>query len=298
MKPTVGIVTVLYNSDDVVEDFFASLALQSDVDFKLYVIDNSAARTALEHCRALADRLGIAAEFIFNGQNRGVAAGNNQGIGMALRDGCRYVLLSNNDTHFPAGTVAELLRALHEGELVVTPKILYHGAENLIWYAGGRIDVWTMRTPHHGKLSVDRGQYDSASYTAYASTCFLILDAGVFARVGLMDEHYFVYYDDTDFMWRLTRAGIRIRYAPSAVVYHKVSTSTGGELSPFTLYYTNRNRIYFIRKNLKGAQRLGALSYTLITRLFQSARLPSPLARRLWAGVKDGLKSPAAANAD
>ena len=296
MQPIVGIVTVLYNSDDVIEDFFASLGRQRDVAFKLYVIDNSPSSAALDRCRAFAVELDISAEFVFNGANLGVAKGNNQGIELALRDGCPYVLLSNNDTEFAEGTIGELIRALQRGESVATPKILYHGAQNLIWYAGGRIDAWTMRTPHLGQLAPDRGQYDVARHTGYAPTCFLLIDSAVFRRIGLMDERYFVYYDDTDFVWRLTRAGIAIQYVPSATVQHKVSTSTGGELSPFTLYYTNRNRIYFIRKNFHGLKRAGALSYALLTRLPQTVRLPWPLAKRLWAGVKDGLALPV--NAD
>jgi GT2 family glycosyltransferase len=290
MNNTIGIVTVLYDSEDVVDDFFISLARQTDVAFRLYVVDNSATQTALDRCRALARDHVITAEFVFNNANVGVAKGNNQGIAMARRDGCRYVLLANNDTEFAAGTLSALLRPLLDGESVATPKILYHGPERLVWYAGGRIDAWTMRTPHIGMHDVDAGQFDAPCHTDYAPTCFLLLDVAVFERIGVMDERYFVYYDDTDFVWRLTHAGWRIRYVPDAMVQHKVSSSTGGECSPFTLYYTNRNRIYFIRKNFIGVHKAIALGYVLLTRLLNAARLSKPQAGRLWAGVKDGLR--------
>lgn len=287
-----GIVTVLYQGEDVVEGFFASLSRQGDVAFKLYVVDNSPTPATLDRCRILATQFGIDTEFVFNGANLGVAKGNNQGVEMALRDRCRYVLLANNDVEFEAGTLSSLLRPLRQGERVSTPKILYHGPQQLIWYAGGRIDTWTMRTPHIGMRRPDRGQYDQAGYTGYAPTCFLMLDAEVFARVGLMDERYFVYYDDTDFMWRLSRHGVRVRYCPDAMVSHKVSTSTGGGTSPFTVYYSNRNRLFFIRKNFTGLRKLVALTYALLTRLPIAASLPRPVAARLWAGVKDGLLLP------
>lgn len=290
---TIGIVTVLYQSDDVVADFFASLALQSDVDFKLYVIDNSPKPVALEHCKQLAAKYGIAAEFVFNDANLGVAKGNNQGIELALRDGCRYVLLANNDTEFGSGTLAALLAPMRENETVITPKLLYPGPERLIWYAGGRIDSWTMRTPHIGMLQPDRGQYDQVQYTDYAPTCFLLIDAKLFATIGLMDERYFVYYDDTDFIWRLRQSKVRIRMVSSAIVIHKVATSTGGARSPFTVYFSNRNRIYFIRKHFHGLRRFVALSYTLLTRIPSALRLPKPVAARLWAGIRDGFKAPA-----
>jgi GT2 family glycosyltransferase len=149
-----------------------------------------------------------------------------------------------------------------------------------------------MLTPHIGMLCADGSRFDTPGYTSYAPTCFMLLDSTVFARVGLMDERYFVYYDDSDFVWRMNGAGLRIRYVPQSVVRHKVSTSTGGDRSPFTLYYTSRNRIFFIRKNLRGLKRAFALTYVLTTRLVNAARLPKPLASRLWAGVKDGLRMP------
>jgi GT2 family glycosyltransferase len=290
MNDIVGIVTVLYNSDVVLADFFASLARQQDVAFKLYVIDNSPTPSGLERCRALAAELGIDAELVFNNHNGGVAKGNNQGIELALRDGCRWILLSNNDIEFAAGTISRLLEPVRAGETAATPKILYHGPEQLVWYAGGKIDAWRMLTPHTGMLCADSSQFDTSGYTGYAPTCFMLLDSSVFARVGLMDERYFVYYDDSDFIWRMHRAGLRIRYVPQSVVQHKVSTSTGGDRSPFTLYYTSRNRIFFIRKNLRGLQRVVALVYVLVTRAVNAARLPKPLAGRLWAGVRDGIR--------
>jgi GT2 family glycosyltransferase len=290
MKDIVGIVTVLYNSDTVLPDFFASLARQRDVALKLYVIDNSPSRSGTERCRALAAESGIDAELVFNDHNAGVAKGNNQGIALARRDGCRWILLANNDVEFAAGTIGALLDAVRGGETAATPKILYHGPQQLVWYAGGKIDPWRMLTPHTGMRCADRGQFDTPGYTGYAPTCFMLLDSSVFARVGLMDERYFVYYDDSDFVWRMNRAGLRIRYVPQAVVQHKVSTSTGGDRSPFTLYYISRNRIFFVRKNLRGLQRAVALTYVVATRLINAARLPKPLAGRLLAGIMDGLR--------
>jgi hypothetical protein len=107
-----------------------------------------------------------------------------------------------------------------------------------------------------------------------------------------MDEQYFVYYDDTDFVWRLAQLGIRIRFVAAAVVLHKVSSSTGGGDSPFSVYYTNRNRVYFARKNLRGLQRLTALSYILIGRLARLGRLERSIAARGWLGVKHGFQLP------
>lgn len=284
----IGIVTVLYNSDDVLPDFFASLAAQEGVRYRLYVIDNSATDSGLQISRELAARHGIEAVFVFNNANVGVARGNNQGIDLALAGGCTHVLLANNDTAFEPATVRKLLEALGPDELVSTPKIMYHDEPKLLWYGGGSIDALTMRTPHFGMKQRDVGQFDQLTHVGYAPTCFMMIGAAVFSRVGRMDEQFFVYYDDTDFVWRMARAGIRIRYVPASVVLHKVSTSTGGERSPFTLYYTNRNRVYFIRKNLQGWRKFVALAYMLATRVPRLGLLPRALGKRGWRGVYDG----------
>jgi GT2 family glycosyltransferase len=286
----IGIVTVLYNSDEVLPDFFTSLAAQDGVRFRLYVIDNSATDSGSQLSREFAARHGIDAAVVFNGANAGVARGNNQGIEMALADGCTHVLLANNDTAFEPATVRRLLDALGQDDLVSTPKIMYHDEPELLWYGGGRIDALTMRTPHFGMKQRDSGQFDHQTHVGYAPTCFMMIAADVFSRVGRMDEQFFVYYDDTDFVWRMARAGIGIRYVPESVVLHKVSTSTGGERSPFTLYYTNRNRVYFIRKNLHGWRKVAALSYMLATRMPRLGLLPPTLGRRGWRGISDGFK--------
>jgi GT2 family glycosyltransferase len=285
----VGIVTVLYNSDDVLPEFFSSLAAQQGVRYRLYVIDNSATDSGCRISRELAARHGVdPMVVVFNNANVGVARGNNQGIDLALADGCTHVLLANNDTVFGPDTIRKLLDALAGGELVSTAKLMYHDEPELLWYGGGRFDPLTLRTPHFGQRQRDTGQFDRLTHVGYAPTCFMMVAAEVFERVGRMDEQYFVYYDDTDFVWRMARLGIRIRYAPEAVVLHKVSTSTGGERSPFTIYYSNRNRVYFIRKNLHGWRRFAALAYLLATRLPRLGLLPPELGKRGWRGVSDG----------
>ena len=295
--PFIGIVTVLYNADEVLPDFFASLAAQEGIRYRLYVIDNGSTGSGTALSEQLAREHGIDAVCVFNDANLGVAKGNNQGIERALADGCTHVLLSNNDTAFGPRTVIGLLDAMRAtGSVAATPKIMIHSRPEMIWYAGGHISGLMTKTPHYGEYTIDTGRFDQQQYTGYAPTCFMLLERRVFDVVGMMDERYFVYYDDTDFVWRMARAGIRIRYVPESVVLHKVSTSTGGERSPFTVYYANRNRIYFIRKNMRGMQAIAALAYVLLTRIPSALALPRPVASRLWAGVRDGFQLPTTPN--
>ena len=122
-------------------------------------------------------------------------------------------------------------------------------------------------TPNIGILQKDKGQFDYNSVVPMASTCFMLIDARIFATVGLMDESYFVYYDDTDFVWRAVHLNKeRLVYIHNSIVWHRESYCTGGGLSDFSLYYSYRNRVYFIYKHYTRVQRaislfLNAINY-------------------------------------
>lgn len=288
-SPLIGIVTVLYRSDSVLPDFLKSLAAQRDANFKLYVIDNSEKDTGCVISSELAALHGLNADIVFNNENVGVARGNNQGIEMALGNGCDYVLLANNDTDFPdADVIAGLVRHTERASaLAAVPKITYHGT-NRIWCAGGRFSPLTATTPHVGDRKEDRGQFDEEMFTEYAPTCFMLLHKSIFKTIGMMDEKYFVYYDDSDFVWRMRHAGIGLLYVPTSSVAHKVAVSTGGNESPFSLFYTARNRVYFSRKHLAPVHRAIAIAYAIVTLTLKCVKF-SPAARSsVFKGLKAG----------
>jgi GT2 family glycosyltransferase len=290
-KPVVGVVTVLYQSDDVLEDFFASLQVQEGVSLKLYVSDNSATDSGSVLAKALGEHSGIDTQIVFNNANAGVARGNNQGIAMALADGCEYVLLANNDVEFrdPA-TISKLVIPLSQGASFASiPKIFYHGT-NRIWCAGGSFSPLKAITTHIGEGDDDRGQFDAPAFTEYAPTCFMMLHHSVFERVGMMDEKYFVYYDDADFVWRMNHQNIHLLYVPVAQVAHKVSFSTGGGESPFSLFYCTRNRLYFSRKNLGFPRSLIAQSYSLLAMLVKYPRFTPAGRKSVLRGIAAGMR--------
>lgn len=289
----VGVVTVLYNSESVLPGFFESLARERTARFRLYVVDNSPTSSGVELARALAVERGIDAVFVRNPENAGIAKANNQGVALARADQCQFVLLTNNDIEFPAGVIPQLIQdCVQLGVSAATPKIYYHGTRNLLWYAGGRITRWLMLVEHFGMGQTDRGQFEEAGSVEFAPACFLLLRTDIFSAVGALDEQFFVYYEDTDFMWRMRAHGLRVAYDPAAVVEHKVSTLTGGAKSPFSLYYLNRNRIYFIRKHTHGFKKFVALTFALGTRVVRTAMYPHREGSHVWRGVRDGFRIP------
>jgi GT2 family glycosyltransferase len=293
---TVGIVTVTYNSASVLEEFFDSLFAQDHADFVLYVVDNAsrdATRTAVE-ARAGDPRV----RPIWNDDNTGIARGNNIGIERALADGCDQVLLLNNDTVFGPGLLSGLRRALAAvGADMVVPKTYYHDAPTRIWCAGGALQRWRgYNVRHHGFGAIDRGHYDRPRRIDYAPTCCLLAARSVFERVGLMDEKFFVYCDDTDFCIRARRAGVSMWYVPEPVLWHKVSSLTGGT-SDFSLRMLTRGRTYLMRKHAPAwtlPYHYTALHLEMMARMVVKGERPKDFRAR-ERGFREGLGIPLAA---
>ncbi len=287
--PKIGLVTVLYNGVELLEGFYKSLGSQTYKNIVLYVVDNSPDNIALDVAQCLSNKYNIESEFINNNDNFGVAKGNNQGIRSALKAGCDYVLLLNNDIEFAKDTIHLLLAYSYENnESIIVPKILYYGT-NIIWMAGGYISKLKATTPHRGDGEIDNGQYNEIEYINYAPTCFILIKKEVFSNIGCMDESYFVYYDDTDFIYRANQRGYKVVYFPKASIEHKVSSSTGGSESAFSIYYGTRNRLYFIRKNLPLFYQIISFVFFFATRPWKFLCYSKDNRKEMIKGIKDGL---------
>ena len=265
----IGVVTVTYQSGKVLEPFLACCAQQEGVAWKLYVVDNA----SKDATHDILSRHAVPwMQVVLNAQNLGVAEGNNQGIRAALEDGCSHVLLINNDVEFPPSLFRDMLASLqrHQAQ-ALTPRIVYHDEPHVDWFNGGRFQyAWGPDARH--VEPTDPAQRQQVRAIGYAPTCCMLVEASVFARVGLMDPAYFVYWDDTDFCLRMLRAGQRLVCDPGISMSHKVSSLTGGLSSDFFIRHHHRNQVYYVRKHFG----LGVLAYTLAASVLK-AMLRVPL---------------------
>jgi len=248
-----------------------SIIAQSHENYVLFVVDSGSKDDTLTLVASCSDpRI----ETILNSQNVGVAEGNNQGIKASQAAGCDLVLLINNDIECDEDLLEKLIRGLdeHNADMIV-PKTMYFDEPDKIWCAGGYFDALRgFVSGHYGFQQTDRGQFDQPRAIQYAPTCCMLIKRHVFDIVGIMDARYFVYFDDTDFCFRAYRAGVKLMYLPSAVLYHKVGSLTSGDQSPFTFEYMNRNRAYFIGKNLPPAARIYSIVFSELSYVLRFLR--------------------------
>lgn len=244
----IGIVTVLYNSAPVLKDFFETLNIQTYKNFILYVVNNNSPDNSLELVNEYSKNVFFKTVVINSKENVGVAAGNNLGIKKALEDSCAYILLSNNDIVLTPITIENLFKKHNELKADLSVSKAYYYGTNKLWLGGGYFNKIRFTGMHIGINEEDSGQYDECKEITYAPTCFMLVNSSVFKEDLLMDEKYFVYFDDTDFVYRcIFLYHKKLFYIPDSSIQHKVSCSTGDE-SDFSIRYINRNWIYFARK--------------------------------------------------
>jgi len=212
-------------------------------------------------------------------QNTGFAKGNNLGIKYGLKHKADAFLLLNNDVEVDQRFLVYLLAALKQGADIVTPKIYFapnyefHKSRyrpsqrgKVIWYAGGDFDWDNVYSRHIGIDEVDQGQFNQLKEIEFANFCSVLIKKEVFNQIGLLDEQYFLYWEDGDFSVRAKRAGFRLVYQPQSRIWHKNSGSSGAG-SKLHDYYLTRNRLLFGFKYSRWRTRL-ALIRESIKKLF------------------------------
>jgi GT2 family glycosyltransferase len=295
----IAVVIVNWNGRSLLDSCLGSIVAQTPPPELIFLVDNGSTDGSAEHVRTAWPMVTV----LETGTNLGFAGGNNVGIRAALAAGADAVLLLNNDAQLLPGALEALLSSLEQGGPRVSaaaPKILYRSAPEVIWAAGGRFDWWRGVAVDRGLNERDAGQYDRAEEVQSATACCLLVGRRAFQEIGLLDEAYFMYFEDADFSARLGRAGLTISYQPRARVLHDVFGSSGGapdRPSRLALYYSTRNRSLFIARHAPDLfRRLVAHGFTIasrIVRLLQSlAAGRGADAAAIARGLRDGYLGP------
>ncbi|MGY8987255.1 MAG: glycosyltransferase family 2 protein [Flavobacteriales bacterium] len=252
----IGLVTITYNSVDVLKGFLDSTFKQTFQNFVIYIIENNSQDNTLTLLEKYNDERIV---LIKNSENVGVAKANNQGIKLALKDGCSQVLIINNDIEFEEQLFDKMLNIQKENNCsLVVPKMMYYDNPTHIWYAGSDFVKTKGFLPiHKGMRQKDEGKFDGIFPVEYAPTCCLLVKKQVFLDVGMMDEKYFVYFDDTDFCYRVLKDGRhKLFFFSDTKFYHKVGSLTKSVekekkreyRGDFFIKQNTRNHIYFLKK--------------------------------------------------
>jgi GT2 family glycosyltransferase len=190
------------------------------------------------------------------GANLGFAGGCNVGLRYAMRQpNCAYVWLLNNDTVVDPDALSALVRRLRsrpDAGQCGSRLVHYHDTAVVETLGGERYDKWFARIRPIGGGQNVAVAADSASVEAkmsYVAGASLCVTRAFVEQIGLLDESYFLYYEELDWAAR-SRGRFTLAYADDSIVYHKVGASTGcdwngAERSATADFFVLRNRLRY-----------------------------------------------------
>lgn len=244
-EPFVSIITLNYNQTAVTCAFLESARRLHYTNYEILVCDMDSDVDPTE--QILAGNYPNT-RLLLRKENLGFAGGNNWGMSQAGGD---YFFIVNNDTEMTPDLIHHLLQPFREDEQigVTCPRIMYFDQPNIIQYAGfNPMSKLTGRTSSIGIWEEDKGQYNQSRSTHGAHGCAMMVKREVAERVGMFPEKFFLYYEEWDWSARILKAGYKIWYTATALIYHKESLSVG-KANPMKTYYHTRNRILYMRRN-------------------------------------------------
>jgi GT2 family glycosyltransferase len=192
---------------------------------------------------------------IENPENLGFAKGVNQGL---QKMDTKYILLLNPDTQIFPDTISQLVEFLEKEPKVgiVSPKVLAPN-ETLELSFGAFPTPWTeyiqrkryyqLERKESGILKWLEEQTNSALDVDWVSGVCLLTRREVIEKIGLLDEHYFMYFEDIDFCHRTKDAGWRVYYVPSSQILHDRGTGMRQNFAGIKAEY-RKSQTYYYKK--------------------------------------------------
>lgn len=233
----------------------ASLEKQTLVNFEIILVDNGSTDDSVRYIKSNYPRVRL----IELQSNVGFAAACNLGMRAAKGE---HIAVLNNDTEVSPQWLESLLNAAAENEEIgmVASKIFLDletrtlDSAGMLFYPDG---IGRQR----GRGETDEGQFDQSDIL-FPSACAALYSRKMLNDVGMFDEDFFAYCEDTDLGLRARLAGWKAVFAPQALVLHKYS-STGGKYSLFKALHVERNRIWVALKILPFSLLLRVPFYSL-----------------------------------
>lgn len=240
LPPAISVIIPNWNGAHHLPTCLDSLRCQSYPSFEVIVVDNGSTDGSLE----LLERDYPEVKVVALPENRGFAGGVNAGIRQARGE---ILAVFNNDAEADSHWLEELVDSLerHPEAGMATPKVLLFDQRDVIHTAGDFYGVDGV-PGNRGVWQRDEGQFDREEHVFGASGVAAAYRRAMLDDVGLLDEDLISYCEDVDLAWRAQLAGWKCVYVPTAVVYHKLSATGGGQIAS---YYCGRNFIYVMVKD-------------------------------------------------
>ena len=241
------VITVILNTNRRADtlDCLQSLTQSSYPNSRIMVLDNASTDGSVAAIRSAFP----AVQSLQLAENLGYAGNNNVGIKAGLEQGADWVLVLNEDTIVDPACLAELVRVGESDPRIgiVGPMVYHHGEPTIIQSAGGRLGRY-WESQHIAQNETDTQQFRAPHTVDWISGCAILVRRAVIEQVGMLDERFFYYWEETEWCLRARRGGWQILHVPQAKLWHK-GVQRDYRPKPSVAYYNTRNRLFMLQKH-------------------------------------------------
>lgn len=228
-------IVVNYNGLRWLDKFFESFKSQTDKNYEIIFVDNNSSDDSVKYVKSLKDnRINI----VPLKENKGFATGNNIGISNAKYN---HLCLINNDVWFEKSFIEKLKT----------------------FYVNNNYDVIAPNEANYDKSSKHNRNYtiDMLGHCVwidnpkdninsfYLQGICLMFNKNLYYETGGLDNDFFMYFEETDWFWRLNLLKKTYTYVPNLYIYHKGSGSTGSGIKANSFLWRNQNTLQMLLKN-------------------------------------------------
>ncbi|HUQ85182.1 MAG TPA: glycosyltransferase family 2 protein [Candidatus Limnocylindrales bacterium] len=265
MNKLISIIIINWNGEKWLRGCFRSLKKQSYPNFEIILVDNASSDNSVEFIKKYYPKTKI----INNKENIGFAGGNN--IGYKHTKG-QYILLLNNDTTVEKDFLKNFVKAFDEIPNLgsVQSKIVLMNVANKLDVVGS---YWT-----GSSFLYYYGYGKNASATKYNKSmpffsnkgASMLIKREVIEKVGLFDDDFWCYYEETDFCHRVWLAGYECWYYPKAVAHHAMGGTSLAFDNSYIQFHNFKNKLLSFLKNFEKKSLMSIIPIYLIINIFLS----------------------------
>jgi GT2 family glycosyltransferase len=232
-----------WNKQDDVVKCVDSVLKSSYSSLDVVVVDNASSDDSV---KILKETFDVKIKIIENPENLGGAGGFNTGLRFAVNENkYRSVWLLDNDVKVDKHCLEELVKELRKSRqnAIIGSLILRMDSPATLQELGAFINKKTFKREANKRDFALHEIGDEAVRVDYVPACSLLVDMEKLKEVGIMDEEYFLYFDDVEWCTRFKKKGYDVLSTPRSRVWHK----EGGrnKTSNLPVYYTWRNHLHF-----------------------------------------------------
>lgn len=280
----VAVVIPNFNGEEYIAEAIDSL-LDQTLIAKIIVIENASTDKSAIILKSYGEKITV----LTNEKNLGFAGGVNTGITYAINHDYDMVALFNNDAVAASDWLAQLVEVMYTRDevAIVTGQIQLSG-NRTIDSTGEFYTTWGLPYPRGRNLPV--GNFINKEDVFGASGGASLYRIKALHQIGMFDDTFFAYYEDTDVSFRAQLMGWKVVYTPKAITTHRQGETSKFMVRGFTVYQTFKNLPMLFTKNVprKLLLPIGARFYFAYCLIFAKAVLNGkgwPAARGVWAAI-------------